>query len=375
MVSLKGKFMETKARKKILYVITKSNFGGAQRYVFDLASAMKDEGHDVAVALGGEGVLKQRLESNGVRTISISKLGRDVSLAKDAGSFGQIYSIVKSERPDILHLNSPKAAGLGALAGRLLGVNNIIYTVHGWTFNEDRPLWQKTAIAFFSWLTLLFCDKVILLSEKELTQAKRFLFVKNKLTSIPLGIKSLIFLSREEARKKLSELTRSDISLQSVIGTIAELHPNKGLSYLVETMADITRKHSDTICVIIGDGQEKQSLQSLIKERRLENKVFLAGYVDEASRYLKAFDIFVLPSIKEGMPYVLLEAAAAGLPIIATNVVKEMASEIQTMYIVPPKSASGLAEKIVEISQNTCQKTNSTSYSFQKMLEETVRLY
>src|SRR3989344_8728852 len=138
--------MENPATRKIkiLYVITKSNFGGAQRYVYDLAINLR--GYDVAVALGGNGVLNEKLTASGIRTCSVASLQRDISPTKDIGSFGNLYSIIKKEQPDIIHLNSPKAGGLGAFACRFLNASRytlhatrIIYTVHGWAFNEDRP--------------------------------------------------------------------------------------------------------------------------------------------------------------------------------------------------------------------------------------------
>ena len=94
-----------------------------------------------------------------------------------------------------------------------------------------------------------------------------------------------------------------------------------------------------------------------------------------ASRYLKAFHIFILPSIKEGTPYVVLEASAAGLPIIATRVVESMASYIPNMYVVQSKSGAHLAEKVREISFNVEQKPHNTGYVFEKMLAATEKLY
>src|ERR1035437_9844261 len=99
---------------KILYAITKSNWGGAQRHVFDLATAMKTIGHEVFAAVGGEGLLKEKLEKAGIYTYSIAALGRNTSVGKDARSFKELYSVIREKRPDVLHLHSPKAAGLGA---------------------------------------------------------------------------------------------------------------------------------------------------------------------------------------------------------------------------------------------------------------------
>src|SRR4051812_48210118 len=120
---------------KILYLITKSNWGGAQKHVFDLATGMRDKGQEIKVAVGGEGELKTRLEAAGIFTYTISSMGRDLSVSKDSDSFKQIFSVIRAQKPDVLHLHSPKAAGLGALSGRILRVKNIVMTVHGWTWN------------------------------------------------------------------------------------------------------------------------------------------------------------------------------------------------------------------------------------------------
>ena len=96
---------------KILYVITKSNWGGAQRNVFDLATHMKASGHEVSVALGGEGILQKKLESAGIFTHPIESLERDISFKKDFHSFKKIYCIIRERKPDVIHLHSPKASG------------------------------------------------------------------------------------------------------------------------------------------------------------------------------------------------------------------------------------------------------------------------
>ena len=308
---------------KILYVITKSNWGGAQRHVFDLATSMKAKGHDVWVAVGGNGILTEKLERAGIYTFSIATLGRDISPGKDAGSFREIYTIIKNKRPDILHLHSPKASGLGALAGRLLHIKTIITTVHGWTFNESRPIYERIPIIFFSWITMILSHTTILLSEAEYSQALYFPFVKHKITLIPLGIKPPTLMSVDGSKQMISKsigMELTDFNKKVVIGTIAELHKNKGLTYLVNSMTAVVEQQPNAICIIIGDGQENINIQTLIKGINLEKNVFLVGYIDNAADYLKAFNIFALSSIKEGLPYVILEAGCASLPVVATTV-------------------------------------------------------
>src|SRR3989344_895873 len=138
---------------KILYGITKSNFGGAQRYVFELAIAMKKQGYDVAVLCGGQGLLVDKLKQKKIEVIPSDTMQRDVSIGKEFLSFFQILKVLKKEKPNVFHINSSKMGGLGGLAGRLAGTRKIIFTAHGWTFNEPRPCYEKVIIKLFAWLT------------------------------------------------------------------------------------------------------------------------------------------------------------------------------------------------------------------------------
>src|SRR5690349_13323276 len=105
--------------KKILFIITKATFGGAQKYLYDLATHLPQDSYDVAVAYGAPGRLSDNLHDAGIRLYPIISLGRDIALISDIRSFFQLRSCIKKVRPDVVHLNSSKAAGIGALAARL----------------------------------------------------------------------------------------------------------------------------------------------------------------------------------------------------------------------------------------------------------------
>ncbi|MBU6231858.1 MAG: glycosyltransferase family 4 protein [Patescibacteria group bacterium] len=367
---------------KIMYVITKSNWGGAQRHVFDLATAMKEKGHEVWVALGGEGLLKQKLEAAGIYTFSISSMQRDISVGKDAGSLKEIWHVIRNKRPDVLHLHSTKAAGLGSVAGRMLRVPFVVQTVHGWAFNEDRPLGQKLLIRFFSWLTMLFTHSTILLSEREFEQAARFPGVKSKLKLIHPGMKAQTLYSVDGAKQALAKkigMEPAEFGKKTVVGTIAELHPNKGIGYLVEAAAIVKAQHPGMICIVIGDGEESASLQAMSKEKQLDSAFFLAGYMDNAAEYLKAFNVFVLPSVKEGAPYALLEAGSASLPVVATTVggVPEIIEDMKSGILVQPKNPRELSHAISFMIEHPDERRKygaalkervSTKFGFDRMI-------
>ncbi len=332
---------------KILYVITKGNWGGAQKYVFDMATHLPRPEFEATVACGEGELLPKKLANAGIRVIPLSELGRDLRIIKDARVFSDLVKLFKKERPDIVHLNSSKIGSLGALAARLAGIPKIIFTVHGFAFNEDRPWWQKKLISFLSWLTIVFCTEVIFISNTERAQASEWPGIRNKARLIHNGIDAPDFVSKADARAQLASLLGRPETIfenKTVVGTIAELTKNKGLSFALEAVA-----HTENILyIIIGQGELKEALETEIKDKHLESRVLLAGFIPNASSLLKAFDIFLLPSLKEGVPYVLLEAGFAGVPVIAANVggVGEIISDGETGSLVVSGSSASIEKAL-----------------------------
>lgn len=374
---------------KILYCLTKSNWGGAQRHVFDLAMAMKTGRHEVFAVVGGEGLLKEKLEKAGIYTYSIGALGRDISIGKDAGSFKELYSIIKEKRPDVLHLHSTKMTGLGSAAGRLLGVKSIIQTIHGWAFNEDRPWYERLIIRIFSWTTMVLCHTTVLISKREYDQAARFPFIKNKLVLIPLGIQLPVFMSIDGAKQFFAKkigMEFGDFDRKILVGTVAELHRNKGLPYLLEAASKVLENHPNSLFIIVGEGEERQQLEKEISNLGLENAIKLLGYVENSSEYFKAFSIFVLPSIKEGLPYTILEAGSASLPVVATIVggIPEIIDDMKSGILVQPKNGKELAHAISFLIEHPEERRAYGSalhekvlkdFSIEKMISETEKVY
>jgi len=296
-------------RKKVLFLITKADFGGAQRYVFDLAANAEPHGYEAVVAFGGSGLLTEKLHTAGIRTLQIHGMQRDVSVFKEISAFFSLIALFRNEQPDIVHLNSSKAGGLGALVARFAGVPRIIFTAHGWPFLEKRSPLSRGVIYFFSWLTALLSHKTIVVSKYDLSIAQKMPFIAHKTIHIYNGIDVRFPLGSGDAiRDEFPKGVR-------ITGTIGELTKNKNQISLIEQ----ARKDSTMHVVIVGDGDDRLCLKKKIEEYGLENRVKLIGF-RPASEVLRGFDVFALPSLKEGLPYVLLEAKAAGLPIVANRV-------------------------------------------------------
>ena len=137
-------------------------------------------------------------------------------------------------------------------------------------------------------------------------------FLQHRVTLVTNGVAPIDFLERTPARATLAP----DVPAQAFwIGGIGELHPNKNWSAAIAAMRTLPRRAH---LLIIGEGEERQKLERLIVQQGLQERVHLLGYKNGAP-YLRAFDIFILPSTKEGLPYVLLEAGLAGCPVVASN--------------------------------------------------------
>lgn len=348
---------------RILYVITKSNFGGAQRYVHDLAIAAKEAGHEVTVVTGGKGVPSDRLHDEGVRTISLTSLVQKRTFAGDLLAFGSLFTligIIRKERPDVVHVNSAKAGGLGSLAARLCGVRHVVFTAHGWEFKGERSRLSKAGIRFFSWLTMMLAHTTIAVSGAVEDAVKNWPLMKGRLYVIWNGIDDFKVETREKARAELHHAAPAVARAFSdpkafVLGTIAELTPIKGLVYglhAIDALPEELREH--TYWIIMGEGAEQANLEKLITALGLEDRVFLAGFVPEARTLLKAFDLFFFPSLFEALGYAVLEAGHAGLPVVAsrTGGIPEIITDRRDGLLVSPRDSFGYARAIATLAES-----------------------
>lgn len=368
-------------KPKLLYIVTQGELGGAQRYVFDLATNLADE-FNITIAVGepnGRRDLQdkiKRLKEHKITIVQLKHLVRKISPFHDILAIFKLAKLYRTLKPDIIHLNSSKAGILGSFA-KLITYNLkliTVYTVHGWVFNEPLGRVKKTLYRWLEKLTSCWKDKIIVLSDFDYQTGQQAGIQTDKLVKIPLGIETPKFLSREIARQELAKLSPISYLLSpTLVGTIANLYPTKGLDTLIEAVhiLNIQYKISNTQFIIIGEGPERKNLENLIKKYHLKSVVYLLGAVNNATQYLPAFDLFVLPSRKEGMPYTLLEAVAAGLPIVATDVggVKELIVDAIT-----PNNQKILAEKIIQTIKNPIYQQKNTP-PLGEMLEKTKTIY
>jgi glycosyltransferase involved in cell wall biosynthesis len=296
-------------KKKIIYLITVSEFGGAQKYVYDLSSYLVSGGnYEVVVGASKfNGDMFGKLKRAHIPCRELKYLKREISPLWDIFALFEIISFLNKEKPDVVHLNSTKISILGSIAARIAGVPKIIYTAHGWVFNEALPPFKKAIYVFAEKMTARLKTTIINVSEYDMLQAKQnSIHPKDRMIVVHNGIDSEVnFPEKRFARHELNRIVDNPnfSAAELIIGTVAYFYKNKGLEYLLEA-AHVLKQNGEIekqkmAFLIIGEGLEENRLRELVKKYGLKNHVFMPGKVMDFSKYLKAFDIFALTSVKE----------------------------------------------------------------------------
>lgn len=367
--------MKTPQKKKVLFLITKSNWGGAQRYVYDLATNLDRTKFEPVVALGGSGPLATMLENAHIKVVYLAKMKNSTGLKQARMMIAELKRVIKSENPDIFHLNSSVAGLVGAIAGRLARIPTLIFTAHGWAFNEDRPYKQRLIIKFFHWLTVLLCNRTIAVSNALVTQMN-WPFAHSKMKVINPGRTIGVMYDKREAREKIIDFCPQLSTAQSDywLLCLAELHPIKRHAVLISAFAARVKTNPKDRLIVIGEGEERNTIEQQIKDNDLTNNVFLLGNIVEAARFLKAFDAFVLVSKSESYGYVLHEAGLANVPIIATNVggIPDIIKNGEDGLLIKPDNVHILTQALAEIQTNPQRAQTRATNLRQKLTLRTV---
>lgn len=304
---------------KILYLITKSEAGGAQTHVADLCAHFKNFGNEIVVMSSGNGWLKEECDKLGIFFKENNYFGNSANPIKLYKAIKEIKKYVNDFKPDIVHCHSSSAGILGRLAVK--GKVRTIYTAHGWGFNIGMKSWVKYPILLLEKLCARYTDTYVCVAEFVKNLGLKYkLAPENKFKVIYNGVENKLQAeSRKHARHSPSEdgLKENEVELLFV-GRLAE--PKKP-ELTIEAIAGLSDEIKNKIkFTIVGDGSKKAGLEILAKENKINAEFKGALPKEEALIELQKSDIFVFISAWEGFPYTILEALSFGLPVIASNV-------------------------------------------------------
>jgi glycosyltransferase involved in cell wall biosynthesis len=333
---------------KVLHVITDTNIGGAGRYLLYLIPQPAFRGLDIAVACP-DGELAARLETAGIRRLPIS--GRDVSYSHRLTR--ELAALIKNEKPDIVHTHGSLS---GRMAARMRKVP-VVYTKHGQVrVPNQRGILPPPAGPFGRFLnriaTRVLADGVIAVSEEVRKELVESGVNPSMITAIPNGIDLSLYRQKSKRSSKRQAEDRDGADRRSfLIGTLARLSREKGIDTLIEAAKIVVTSYPSARFVIGGTGPLRAELDKKVRDLRLEPYVRMPGFVDDVPGFLSALDLYVLPSDSEGIGLAVIEAMAAGLPVVATRVggVPEAVIDGVTGILVPPRQPKGLAQAIVRL--------------------------
>jgi glycosyltransferase involved in cell wall biosynthesis len=321
-------------RPRILFVVTLAETGGAQTYVASLLAPLADR-FDVAVAAHGDGPLLEAARAAGVRFVPLRQVRRPLSLWRDALGLLELLALLRRQHPHIVHVNSAKAGALGRLAATLAGVPIRVYTVHGWAFRAHG--WPASAL--YRWAERLLrplTTVTICVADSE-RRAGLAAHTCEERTTVVIhnGVAPGGFREVGKARSGRPRLV-----------TVGRLQEPKDALTLVRALAALRGRPFEA--VLVGDGPDRPAVEEEVRRLGLESAVQLLGERDDVPELLGTADVFVLSSYSEGLPLSILEAMAAGLPVVASNVggVSELVADGDTGLLVPPGDAQSLAAAI-----------------------------
>jgi glycosyltransferase involved in cell wall biosynthesis len=309
---------------KILLVITKSEIGGAQVFVLNLARSLKLLGHEVEVAAGEGDYLFNELKKYDIPHHYLNSLKRDVSIFNSFYFIYDFYRFLITKDFQLIHLNSSNTL-VGSLSAKLLKQKpKVVFTFHGLSF-LDKHFNKNWFIKYFAKLYfklfMKIVDASVFVSRLNFDESKQAGIVKyGNVILNGLDESQMKYLQPEEARRYFSGLCGIDCKNNFVIGSTGRLAYQKNYEFFIENFEKIKNRIPNAKIVIIGDGPDHDKFKKRIEQLGIQNDFYLVGAIKDSYQYIKAFDVFALPSRYEGLSISLIEAIFAGCPILASDV-------------------------------------------------------
>ena len=386
------------ASRAVIHVITRLDYGGSA-----VNTMLTVLGHDRARfeplvvtgppgrwdAQGGQGATDENvrsLEKEGIRSVLIPSLARSLSPLDDIRALWELIRLFRREEPVLVHTHTSKAGVLGRIAAWFARVPVVVHTPHGHVFYGHFG-------AFTSWCFLQVertlgrvTDRIIALTESERNDhLDRLVGTIDQFAVVPSGIDLNRFSQARVNGRQVPEWFGCP-SDAIIVGSVGWLTDVKGHRFLLEAAKKVTQTRPDLHIVIVGSGDQHDALRQQATQLGLEASVHLLGHRDDIDVCLAGFDLFVLPSANEGMGRALVEAMAAGLPVVATNVggIPALIDHEVNGLLVPVRDSDALADAIVRALKDAALRQRmgdagfarvNERFTVERMVAETAGVY
>ena len=372
---------------RILHVITHLDVGGAQDNTLDTCEYLDKSKYDVALAVNAKGYWFERAYSiDNVKVIHMPHLCRQIDFRRDILAFWSLYKNIRENRYNIVHTHSSKPGAIARLAAWCVHYPVIIHTIHGFSFHDFMPSWKRFFFILIEKGLSVVTNKIITVSKLNFYKLVSLRIAPfHKCINIYSGISFEKFDHRGSQRGNL----RSQLGLDEetrLIGIVGRLSYQKSPETLIRALPIVIGSFNNIHAVFVGDGELRPLVEDLIKQLGLEEKVTIFGFRNDVPYLMRHFDIYVLPSIYEGLGRSLTEAMYSMVPVIATEVegVPELVENCKTGILVPPRDPVSLAHAILYAIRNpekakemadTAYQRVVQKFGVQKMINDVSKLY
>lgn len=381
---------------KVLRIIARLNVGGPARHVVSLDRGLRARGHETLLVHGavdeGEASLEHLTTECGVPTLRIEELGRRVKLWSDARAFVRLARVIFREQPDVVHTHTAKAGALGRLAAAGYNATRarrrravVVHTFHGHVLQGYFSRAGTTTVRAVERLLARFTDRIVTISPSQYDDIVQRYRVgsSDRTVVVPLGLELDFLRGNLSGRSLRPELGIREGAI--VFGYVGRLVPIKDVPTLVRAFVRVVQALPDAHLLIVGDGPARPEIEALVDASALHLRVRLLGWREDLDRIYGTIDVGVISSRNEGTPVALIEAMAAGRPVVATRVggVPDVVAHDETGLLVPPGDVEALSGAMIRLGRDaecrsrlgTRARAASTRFRQERLVEDIENLY
>lgn len=358
---------------KVLHIIDSGGLYGAEIMLLNLVAEQVKQGIEPVIAsIGEKGIIEKPLETEAIRRgLKIKKI-RMISGPNFAGAL-EILKFAKRNNFSLLHLHGYKGNILLGFIPKKIRKIPIVTTLHGYTSTIE---FNKMKV--YEWLdqkSLNFIDAVVFVSSAMKTHPKLKKLKNKNIHVIPNGISmsgsnvtKVNNLTNQTPDKKIKEFCSQGFT----IGTIGRLSTEKGYRYLIKAVSLLEKRGIHARLIIIGEGPERESLEKLVVQHGLEDKILFTGYREDARNYIPFLNVYIISSLTEGLPITLLETMQARTPIIATKVggIPDVLSNGQAGILIDSCNPDAIVQAVIKLYNDKELSKQLINKAYHRVIED-----
>jgi len=374
---------------KVCHIITKMVYGGASIATLQLIRHLDHDKYDITIICGRESknegsLIDEALNDRNLNVIVMPEIVREVEPVNDLIALFKIIALIRKHRYDVVHTASSKCGILGRLAAAINRVPIIIHSVHGWGLKAQSPV-VRPFFRLIEQITAFYTDYFLFVTESDMNEARLYRIgnpARHHHIGFGINLRPFLNFDRDASKKVRKSL---GIGEGPVVGTVGRVSPAKNPAGFIEIAKRVIQKKKDTTFVFAGGGELLEEMRSIVDREKLSKKILFLGLRKDVPEVEANYDVFILPSLWEGLPLALIEAMAMGKPVVVNQLkgLKELVKNDINGVMVSAEGVGNFADKIVTLLDNTelqqalSEKARQTAlkYDFQYVAKKVQGFY